>query len=198
MSSVFSFIRRFDRARRGSTALRVDAMPDCARLRTTVGSANMNFKRWLPLGLFLLLALAAALIGGLATDSGIGSWYSTLRKPEWAPAHWIFSPLWALLSASMAVATWRVWRKGAVAPARRTVSLYSAQLTLDVLWSILFFGLHRPGAALLEIVLLWAVSILILLRFRKTDRIAAMLWTPGVAWSGFIAVFNTAIWWLNR
>ena len=158
----------------------------------------MNFKRWLPLGLFLLLAFAAALISGLATASGIGSWYSTLRKPEWAPPHWFFSQLWALLSASMAVATWRIWQMGAVVPARRTVSLYSAQLTLNVLWSILFFGLHRPGAALVEMTVLWGVSIVILLRFWKIERFAAALWIPCVAWSSFIAVFNVGIWSLNR
>lgn len=173
-------------------------MPDCARLRAAVGSANMNFKRWLPLSLFLLLAFAAALIGGLATASGTGLWYSALRKPEWAPPHALFSPLWTLLSALMAVATWRVWQTGAVAPARRTVSLYSAQLTLDVLWSILFFGLHRPGAALVEIAILWGVSILIFVRFRKAEQVAAVLWMPAVAWSTFVAAFNAAVWALNR
>jgi tryptophan-rich sensory protein len=158
----------------------------------------MNFKRWLPLGLFLLLAFAATVIGSLATASGANTWYATLRKPEWTPPSWFFGPLWALLSGLMAVATWRAWRLGAAAAARRTVSLYSAQLTLNTLWFILFFGLRQPGAALAETAVLCGVSIVILLRFWQTERVAAALWVPCVAWSSFAAMFNAAVWSLNR
>ena len=117
----------------------------------------MISKRWLSLGLFLLLAFAAAALGGLATATSVDTWYPTLRKPSWNPPSWLFSPVWALLYILMAVATWRVWRDGDALASRRTASLYSAQLTLNALWSILFFGLRRPDLALAEIVVLWAV-----------------------------------------
>jgi translocator protein len=155
-------------------------------------------KRWLPLGLFLLLAFAAAALGGLATTTSVDTWYPTLRKPEWNPPSWIFRPVWAILYVLMAVATWRAWRVGDALAARRTVSLYNAQLTLNVLWSILFFGLRQPGAALVNIVVLWLILIVILVRFWRFDRLAAVLWTPLVAWVSFAAILNGAIWSLNR
>ena len=158
----------------------------------------MSMKRWLPLGLFLLLAFAAAGIGGLATATSVTTWYPTLQKPTWNPPNSLFGPVWGLLYVLMAVATWRVWLKGDPLAARRTVSLYSAQLTLNALWSILFFGLHRPGAALAEIVVLWAVLVAILIRYWKLDRVAAVLWTPYVLWVSFAAVLNGTIWSLNR
>ena len=158
----------------------------------------MTSKQWLPLGLFVVLAFAAAGIGWLATRAGVDTWYPTLRKPEWTPPSSVFGPVWTLLYILMAVATWLAWGKGDAATARRTVSLYSAQLTLNALWSILFFGLRQPGAALVEIVVLWAVLVLILIRYWKLNRLAAGLWIPYVAWVTFAVILNAAIWSLNR
>ena len=158
----------------------------------------MNPKRWLPLGLFLVLAFAAAAIGGLATATSVETWYPTLRKPEWSPPNSIFGPVWTLLYILMAVSTWRVWRTGNPLDARRTVSLYSAQLTLNALWSILFFGLRQTGLAFAEILVLWAVLVAIQIRFWRADRIAAWLWLPYVAWVSFAAVLNGTVWSLNR
>jgi tryptophan-rich sensory protein len=158
----------------------------------------MDLKRWLPLGLFLGLALAAAGLSALATATSVDTWYLTLRKPQWTPPEWIFAPAWALLSLLMAVATWRAWRTGEALAARRTVSLYSAQLTLTVLWSILFFRMRQPGAALVGIIVLWAVLVIILFRYWRIDRLAAVLWLPYVGWMTFAAALNAAIWSLNR
>jgi translocator protein len=159
---------------------------------------TMTSKPLLPLGLFLLLAFAAAAMGGLATATSVETWYPTLQKPSWNPPSWIFSPVWTLLYILMAVATWRAWRVGDALAARRTASLYSAQLTLNALWSILFFGMRRPDIALAEIIVLWAVLIVILVRFWSLDRIAAALWLPYVAWVSFAAILNGTIWSLNR
>jgi tryptophan-rich sensory protein len=158
----------------------------------------MNSKRLLPLGLFLLLAFAAAAMGALATATSVETWYPTLRKPSWNPPSWVFGPVWTLLYILMAVATWRAWSVGDALAARRTASLYSAQLTLNALWSILFFGMRRPDIALAEIIVLWAVLIVILVRFWRLDRVAAALWLPYLGWVTFAAVLNGAIWSLNR
>jgi benzodiazapine receptor len=154
--------------------------------------------RWLPLALFLTLAFATALVGGIATATSVHSWYLTLNKPSWSPPNWIFGPVWSLLFVLMAVATWRVWKIDSSKAARRTVTLYSAQLTLNALWSVLFFGLRRPDYALIDVIALLALLLFILLRFWRSDRGAAALWVPYVAWVGFAAVLNLAIWQLNR
>jgi tryptophan-rich sensory protein len=98
----------------------------------------------------------------------------------------------------MAVAAWRVWR-ACTGPAARTVlQLYGAQLALNALWSILFFGLRRPGLAVFDIAALWLLLVFLLVRFWRTDRLAGLLWTPYVLWVSFASALNTAIWWLNR
>lgn len=155
-------------------------------------------KPWFPLVLFLVLAFAAGGIGALATFSSVETWYPTLNKPSWNPPRWLFGPVWSALYVAMAVATWRAWRRGNPLAARRTVSLYSAQLSLNALWSILFFGLHRPGAALIEILVLWALLVVMFGRYWKLDRLAAWLWLPYVLWVSFATALNAAIWSLNR
>jgi len=158
----------------------------------------MKKSPWLPLGLFLLLAFCAAGIGALATTSSVDTWYPTLRKPAWNPPNWVFGPVWTLLYIAMAVAAWRVWRVGSVQAARTTFRLYGSQLALNALWSILFFGLRSPGAALLDIAVLWLVLIRILARFREVDRLAAWLWSAYVLWVSFAFLLNAAVWDLNR
>ncbi len=154
--------------------------------------------RWIPLALFLVLALAAAAIGTVATVSSVQTWYPTLQKPAWTPPSWLFAPVWTLLYVAMSIAAWRAWRNETPFGARTIFRLHAAQLALNALWSILFFGLQRPGFALIDVIVLWLVLIRLLVRFRDSDRIAMWLWVPYVLWVSFAAVLNAAIFDLNR
>jgi tryptophan-rich sensory protein len=146
---------------------------------------------------FLLGSFAAAAVGSLATSSGVSEWYPTLRKPVWNPPDWIFGPVWTALYVAMSVAAWRVWRVQTGMEASRTLRLFGAQLALNALWSILFFGMRRPDLALIEIVVLWSLLVVLLVRFARTDRIAGYLWAPYVAWVSFATILNATIWRLN-
>ncbi len=63
---------------------------------------------------------------------------------------------------------------------------------------MLFFGLHRPGMAFAEILILWTVLLVILFRYWRIKKMAAWLWLPYVLWVSFAAVLNGTIWSLNR
>lgn len=158
----------------------------------------MTSSRWPSLALFVLLAFTVAAIGGYATAGSVNTWYGTLHKPAWNPPNWIFGPVWTTLYFLMAVAAWRVWHRISGANSRRTFQLYGAQLALNALWSILFFGLHQPGWALLEVVIFWSVLVTLQFRFRAADRVAGWLWAPYVLWVTFATALNAAVWWLNR
>lgn len=158
----------------------------------------MATARYPALIFFLVVTLLAAAIGSAATSSSVAEWYPTLRKPSWNPPSWVFGPVWMLLYLAMAVAAWRVWRRAETAAARTTLGLYGAQLALNAFWSVLFFGLRRPDLALVDIVLLWTLLLVLLVRFARADRLAAALWAPYVGWVGFATVLNATIWQLNR
>jgi translocator protein len=158
----------------------------------------MTYTRWLALGGFIAATLATGAVGGLATASSVGSWYSTIVKPSWNPPSWVFGPVWTTLYVLMAVAAWRVWGHREHPGRRVALAWFWGQLVLNGLWSFLFFGLRRPDLALVEIVILLACLVETLRRFAPIDRWAALLWLPYLAWVSFATVLNGTLWWLNR
>jgi len=126
-----------------------------------------------------------------------GDWYATLQKPSWNPPGWIFGPVWSALYTMMAVAAWLVWKRGGFAAQRRPLTIFLAQLTLNAAWTPLFFGLHWPGVASVEIVLLGLAIAATIAAFRPVSRFAAWLLAPYLAWVSFAAVLNFTLWRLN-
>jgi tryptophan-rich sensory protein len=148
-----------------------------------------------PLLFFLLATLAVGGAGSLFTEPSIPTWYAGLRHPVIAPPNWVFAPVWTTLYVLMAVAAWRVWKHtGLKSP---EMALFAAQLAFNLVWSAVFFGLHRIGAALAEITLLWLLILVTTLLFWRRDRIAGLLLLPCLAWTGFAGLLNYAFWQLN-
>lgn len=141
---------------------------------------------------------AAATIGNLATMPAIPTWYAGLTKPAFNPPNWVFGPVWGLLYAMMAVAFWRILRLPAEQPGRApAIGAFLAQMALNALWSVAFFGAKSPSLGFLTIVALWLAIAATIALFARLDRIAAALLVPYIAWVSFAAVLNAAIWRLN-
>ena len=144
---------------------------------------------------WLLVCFSAPALGAFAMP---GEWYATLKKPSWNPPGWVFGPVWTLLYTLMAVAAWLVWRQGGLRAQRRPLSLFLAQLLFNALWTPLFFGLHQPGLAFADIVLLWLALLGTVITFWKVRALAGALLLPYLAWVTFAAVLNFTLWQLNR
>lgn len=142
---------------------------------------------------FIALVFLAALIG---TQFGPGPWYAALQKPTWVPPNWLFGPVWTVLYIGIAMAGWLVWRSERAAVAMPML-FWGVQLLLNGLWSYLFFGLQRPGFALIDIVLLLIAIGCFIVQARKISAPAAWLFVPYLLWVGFATALNFAIWRLN-
>jgi benzodiazapine receptor len=153
-----------------------------------------SMKSWLALAVSIVLCFAAAGLGGLATGRSVDSWYKDLAKPSWTPPDWVFGPVWALLYTAMAIAAWRVWKKQGL---RWPLALFGVQLVFNAAWSWLFFGLRMPGAACVDVVLLWAVIITTTTVFWRADLAAGVLFVPYLLWVTFAMILNVAIWRMN-
>ncbi len=145
----------------------------------------------------LAVTFSAAAAGAALSFDGPGGWYRTIAKPAWTPPGWVFGPVWTALYAMMSVAAWRVWRRDGLLEARLCMAVYGTQLALNVAWSWLFFGLHRPALAFAEILVLWALIVATTALFWARDTLAGALMTPYVAWVAFAAGLNGAIVWMN-
>ena len=149
------------------------------------------------MALAALLALSAAIVSGAVTVHSVGSWYPTLSKPPFNPPNWLFGPVWTVLYIAMAVSAWRVWRLRNRAAVTGALGLYACQMTLNFAWSLIFFGLHNIGAALVDILALLGALVATAVVFWRRERIAGLLMVPYLAWVSFAALLNFAIWRLN-
>lgn len=143
---------------------------------------------------FVGASFAAGAIGGAATRPAIPTWYAGLEKPAWNPPDWVFGPVWTALYLLMGTAAWLAWRAGAPPSA---FVLFGAQLALNALWSVLFFGLRRPDLALGGILALLAAIAACTVAFAQASRSAAWLMVPYAAWVAFATALNLAVWRLN-
>ncbi|HVY72651.1 MAG TPA: TspO/MBR family protein [Candidatus Paceibacterota bacterium] len=158
----------------------------------------MSFKNALALVGWILLAEAAGAVGSLVTVPSILAWYATLARPELAPPNWVFGPVWTTLFLLMGIAAFLVWRTRTRAKgSTKALWAFAIQLALNVLWSFLFFGLHSPGGAFVEIILLWAAILYTIVLFAKVSKPAAYLLIPYIAWVSFAGYLNFMIWVLN-
>ncbi len=126
-----------------------------------------------------------------------GDWYQELNKPSWNPPSWLFGPVWMTLYTMMAVSAWLVWRRGGWSVQWRPLSVFVVQLALNALWTPLFFAMHLPGVALVEIALLWLMLVITIGLFYRVHRSAAGLLLPYLGWVSFAAFLNYTIWHLN-
>ena len=97
----------------------------------------------------------------------------------------------------MAFAGWLVWHTGSTSTTALPLALFGGQLVLNALWSVLFFGLRSPVAALAEILVLWAAILATLLLFQGISRVAGWLLASYLAWVTFAALLNFEVWRLN-
>jgi len=152
----------------------------------------------LKLAVSLLVCLGAGWIGSIFTTPSIPTWYAGLAKPSFNPPNGVFGPVWTLLYLLMGIALFLVWRKAPQAPgAGLALVLFLVQLALNVLWSILFFGLRSPLLGLVDILLLWAAILATMLLFFRVSPAAGALLVPYLLWVSFASVLNFAIWRLN-
>jgi translocator protein len=139
-------------------------------------------------------------LSGTVTRESITTWYPTLVKPVFNPPNWIFAPVWTALYIMMGVAGGLVWNQIETQPelVKKGFLFFIIQLGLNALWSYLFFGLHNPFLALIEVILLLLMIFETYVIFKKIDRIAGMLMVPYIAWVTFATILNASIWWLNK
>ena len=136
---------------------------------------------------FVAVCLGVSSIGAAITYSSIDTWYPSLDKPAFTPPDWLFAPVWTTLYLMMAVAAWRIWSHGDRREVNVALACFGVQLTLNLLWTVLFFGLRSPGAALMEIVVLLLAIAVTAATFFRVDRVAGLLFVPYLAWTAFAA-----------
>ena len=145
--------------------------------------------------LFLAITFSASIIGGLAAIRFKEPWYSLLNKPTFNPPDWIFAPVWTTLYALMAVSIWLYWHSKN--RNMNTVYIYFIHLVFNTTWSITFFVFHNMVLALFVLIILIALIINLILRFKRVKILSSYLMIPYLLWCSFALILNISLIILN-
>jgi translocator protein len=140
---------------------------------------------------YLLACGAAATTGAMF---GPGAWYDGLKKPGWTPPKWLFPVAWTTLYILMSVAAARV---SGLEGAGMGLALWSVQIAFNTLWTPVFFGLRRMGAALGIMVFLWGSVAATTVAFFQLDVWAGLMFLPYLAWVTVAGALNYSVMRLN-
>lgn len=165
----------------------------------SLGLQKVIMEKFIKIALVVLVCVSLGYFSGMVTRESVTTWYPTLVKPFFNPPNWIFAPVWGLLYIMMGVAAGLVWSGDSDEKAiKKALGFFAVQFVLNMLWSYLFFGLHNPLLALVEIVLLWLMIWETFNMFKMINKTAGYLLIPYLAWVSFATILNASIWWLNR
>lgn len=143
---------------------------------------------------FLLLVVGASYI---ASGFSATEWYYGLvTRPAWTPPAWLFGAAWAFAWLALALSGWKIWLTGHYS---RLPALggWFALVVLAIGWSALFYGMHRPGWAWVEVSALLAITSFCMQRFRAISPQAAKLLAAFLVWVLFIWIWTLSVWTLN-
>ncbi len=156
---------------------------------------NMHILKYI---LSVLICLGAGAVGSLFTTPSVKTWYLTINRPSFNPPDWLFGPVWTLLFIMMGTALYLIWREGEKnKKVKCALYVFFAQLILNILWSILFFGFQSPFYAFIEIIILWLFILASIILFYKISKPAGLLLVPYILWVSFASILNFFIWRLN-
>ena len=158
----------------------------------------MDYMKALKLAASIGVCELTGFIGAIFTAPSIPAWYAGLAKPSFSPPSWVFAPAWSFLFLLMGISFYLIWDKGLESKnVKRAMYVFGLQLGLNLLWSVLFFGLRSPLYGLLDIILLWAAIAITISEFSKVSRNAGLLLVPYIAWVSFALILNLSLYLLN-
>tara|TARA_B100000674_G_scaffold490306_1_gene505896 strand:+ start:593 stop:1057 length:465 start_codon:yes stop_codon:yes gene_type:complete len=154
----------------------------------------MTKNKYLSLVIILIITFVAPAIGSFVTSAFKEPWYSEIILPSFNPPSWVFAPVWSSLYLMMSLALWKIWIN---TYDKSLLKLYFLHLFFNSTWSIVFFGFHQIGLALLNLLIILFFIFILMKKYFAIDKISFYLMIPYATWSSFALVLNSAIFLLN-
>ena len=128
----------------------------------------------------------------------MNEWYSQLIRPDWAPPAWVFSPVWIVLYAIIAVSFGyvfgRIWR-GSIP--KHVAIPFVLNLVCNAAFTPVQFWLQINWLALLIVALVAATLLWAMIAVWPYARWVAIVNIPYLLWGSFATVLQASITYLN-
>lgn len=153
---------------------------------------RMSYLRWalVTVPLILLLGTLSGAASGSASDN---PWFASLAKPGFMPPGWAFPVAWTFLYICLGLALAHILHARGARGRPLALSLFAAQLVLNLAWSPLFFAAHKVSLAFWVIVAMWILAAACAYCFFRIRRAAGLLMLPYLAWLILAGALNHQI-----
>lgn len=151
---------------------------------------KINFKE-LIISIFIPLTLAGLV--SLLLNFNI---YQKLNKPPLSPPKIVFPIAWTIIYILMGISSYKIYISKNLNK-NDALKNYILQLIINLLWSIIFFGLKKYLFALIWIILLILLVLKMIKKYFYIEKIAAYLQIPYILWLLFATYLNFGIYLLN-
>lgn len=154
----------------------------------------MNFSKWKPYILWVLLVEAVGFLAALLTMDGVDIFQMYAEQPPLTPPSWVFPVVWTILYGLMGISAARIWEKPDSNERTQALRWFWLQLILNFLWTLIFFNAQAYGIASIWILALWAAVAWMITRFWKIDKLAGWLQIPYLVWLTLAAYLTFGVW----
>lgn len=157
--------------------------------------------KMLPWKSYTLWILLTESVGGLSawlTREGSQLFNTFAKQPPLSPPAIVFPVVWSVLYLLMGIGAARISMMPPSTERSKGLNLFILQLTVNFIWSLIFFNLKAYGLAFLLLLVLWFLVFLMIRSFKKTDPLAARLQIPYLIWLTFAAYLAFGVWYLNH
>lgn len=158
------------------------------------------WKKIKPYVISIAIALAVGGLSAWLTKDGMDLYNQTVIQPPLSPPMILFPIVWTILFILMGVGSAIVFVKRHTdkEAARSALFVYGLQLVVNFLWSIIFFNMQSYLFAFVWLLLLWALIIIMIIKFREISPLAAYLQIPYLLWVTFAGYLTIMVYFLNR
>jgi len=138
----------------------------------------------------LIIVYLIAFIGGLFTSQATNTeWYESI-KPAITPPNWVFPIVWNILFFMLGLSLYFSWINSRKKEKPKILLVFGINFILNILWSILYFGIQNPFYAFIELIFLWvSILIMILVTWKIRKSASYFLW-PYLIWVTFAGILN--------
>jgi tryptophan-rich sensory protein len=165
-------------------------MKNKKKVQTKKSENKKKQKKFLIFLISLLVVFSVAAIGSIFTSSSVNTeWYSSI-KPSITPPNYVFPIVWNILFFLIALSLYFSWVYSSKKEKPKIILVYSINLFLNILWSILYFGLKNPALAFFELIIFFFSILIMILVSYKIKKVSSYLLIPYLLWVGFASFLN--------
>lgn len=145
--------------------------------------------------LFFKILVCTFLIGNLFVFSVVTNMdkYNSLIKSFQIP-NIIFPIVWTILFILMSISFYLITQK---VDDKKYLYIYLAQLIVNSLWTLIFFGLGKYLFAFIWLIVLIILIIIMMIKYYPINKISFILLIPYLVWVIFAGYLNYMIYILN-